>query len=107
MKEEVDRARSFPTNCCGRVSPSPDQIAYFNSHPLKKNTSRCPIFYFTENITKYQGSTTDEADSYSLIRFSDFANDWNKWLSGLGNEKPKVTYKTAIHLQEAFKAKNQ
>ena len=32
----------------------------------KESTSRCPTFYFTENITKYQGSTTDEADNYSI-----------------------------------------
>ncbi len=44
-----------------------------------------------------------EADNYSSISFSAFAEDWNKWVTSLGYTHSTVTYKTASHLQQAFK----
>ena len=61
--------------------------------------------YFNDNVTKYQhiSGQSDEADNYSSIAFSTFADEWNKWVAALGRTYPAVTYKTASQLQEAFK----
>ena len=60
--------------------------------------------YFTANLSKFQGRTPDEADNHCSIRFSDFAESWNKWVDSLGVREPAVTYKTAAYLKDAFKS---
>jgi len=60
--------------------------------------------YLNRNITEFQGlSVSDEADNYSSIRFSDFAESWNKWIDSLKYSEPEVTHKTASYLQDAYK----
>ena len=39
-----------------------------------------------------------------VIRWSTFAESWNKWVDTLGHSKPTVTYKSASHLQDAYKS---
>ena len=60
--------------------------------------------YFTANLAKFQGRAIDEADNHCSIRFSDFAESWNKWVDSLGVREPTVTYKTAAYLKDAFKS---
>ena len=60
--------------------------------------------YFKANVMKFQGSSNEaEADNYSSIQFSAFAESWNAMVSKLGSKKPKFTYKLACHLKDAFK----
>ncbi len=64
--------------------------------------------YFKENLPKFQrgsgNSIANEADNYSGIQFSAFADHWNEWVASLGHEKPTVTYKSASQLQDAHKS---
>ena len=64
---------------------------------------------FREMVPSYQragrrGSLDHGADNHSSISFSSFATDWNKMVDDLSvNECPSFTYKTASHMQIAFK----
>ena len=62
--------------------------------------------YFHQNVAKFQcrPGQSGEADNFSGISFGAFANDWNRWVAALGSRKPRVTYKTAAQLKDAFKA---
>lgn len=58
--------------------------------------------YFTTNIARFQGSgSTGEANNYSSIQWSAFAEDWNRMVTSLGSSNPNFTYKTASLLQDA------
>jgi len=61
--------------------------------------------YFDDNLLRFQGNAGEEADNHSSFNFSAFADDFNKWVNGLGDSFPLVTYKSASHLQDAFKSK--
>lgn len=65
--------------------------------------------YFESNIINFQrgSGASDEADNYSSIQFSAFANHWNEWVASLGTNKPTVTYKSSSHLQDAHKIMQQ
>ena len=62
--------------------------------------------YFNEHIGNFQGGAgnSTEADNYSSIQFTAFADHWNEWVASLGHDKPSVTYKSASHLQDAHKS---
>ncbi len=60
--------------------------------------------YFKDNVDNFQGGGASEADNYSGIRWSDFATSWNSWVDTLRHSKPTVTYKSASHLQDAYKS---
>ena len=62
--------------------------------------------FFKSNIASFQrgAGNTGEADNYSSISFSAFAEHWNSWVANLGTSKPNVTYKSASHLQDAHKS---
>lgn len=60
--------------------------------------------YFKTNVSNFQGVADDEADNYSSIGFSAFAESWNKWVDSLGTKYPTVTYKTAAYLRDAYKS---
>ena len=58
--------------------------------------------FFKEEYPKFQGAAGSEADNYSS--WSAFADSWNEKVAKLANiEQPEFTYKSASHLQEAFK----
>ena len=60
--------------------------------------------FFKEEYPKFQGAAGSEADNYSSISWSAFADSWNEKVAKLTNgEQPEFTYKSASHLQEAFK----
>ena len=60
--------------------------------------------FFKEEYPKFQGAAGSEADNYSSISWSAFADSWNEKVAKLANgEQPEFTYKSASHLQEAFK----
>jgi hypothetical protein len=61
--------------------------------------------YFKDNIGKFQRGTGNisEADNYSEIQWSAYANHWNSMVTELGMDKPSFTYKTASLLQHAHK----
>lgn len=63
--------------------------------------------YFKQRYLDFQGDKSDEADSYTSINFSTYASEWNNWVHSLGETLPTVTYKTASHLQDAFKIMKQ
>ncbi len=61
---------------------------------------------FKQQYPNFQGTVGGlggEDDNYSSINFSAFAEQWNDHVASLGTTKPSFTYKTASHLQEAFK----
>ena len=76
---------------------------YQKDRPYGKVKTQEEWTYFNNNVMKFQGSSA-EADNYSSISFSAFADSWNGWVSKLGRRKPTVTYKLACHLKDAFKA---
>jgi hypothetical protein len=59
--------------------------------------------YFSNNIGHFQcgAGGSGEADNYSGIRWSAFADHWNKMVASLGASNPNFTYKTASLLQDA------
>ena len=59
--------------------------------------------YFDSNLSRFQGKDETEADNYSSIKWSKFAEAWNKWVDSLGTEHPEVTYKTVPYLKAAYK----
>ena len=60
--------------------------------------------FFKEEYPKFQGAAGSEADNYSSISWSAFPDSWNEKVTKLANgEQPEFTYKSASHLQEAFK----
>eukprot|EP00986_Skeletonema_menzelii_P010611 scaffold5229_cov137-Skeletonema_menzelii.AAC.3 len=59
--------------------------------------------YFEEHFLDYHGNGGG-ADNHSSINWSAFANDWNQMVDGLGQTKPSMTYKSASHLQQAYKS---
>ena len=64
--------------------------------------------YFKQEYLTFQGAAGQEADSYSSINFSAFADSWNDYVAKLGhNEQPQFTYKSACQLKEAFKKLDQ
>ena len=60
--------------------------------------------YFQSNIANYQGRDENETDNFSNIRWSAFADAWNKWVDELGATHPEVTYKSASYLKDAYKS---
>jgi len=60
--------------------------------------------YFEEHYVDYHGSGGG-ADNHTSINWSAFADGWNKMVDGLGRSKPSMTYKSASHLQHAYKTK--
>lgn len=40
--------------------------------------------YFDSNLSHFQGRDETEADNYSSIKWSKFAEAWNKWVDSLG-----------------------
>eukprot|EP00986_Skeletonema_menzelii_P003893 scaffold1261_cov155-Skeletonema_menzelii.AAC.3 len=72
--------------------------------PAERVRSNDEWEYFKENLGRFQGGGSSEADNYSGIRWSDFAACWNNWVDTLGHSKPTVTYKSSSHLQDAYKS---
>ena len=60
--------------------------------------------FYTSNIANFQGRDENEADNFSNIRWSAFAEAWNKWVDSLGATHPDVTYKSASYLKDAYKS---
>ena len=58
------------------------------------------IVFCRENSEGDGGATPTKTN----IRWSTFAESWNKWVDTLGHSKPTVTYKSASHLQDAYKS---
>eukprot|EP00984_Skeletonema_dohrnii_P030402 scaffold21816_cov133-Skeletonema_dohrnii-CCMP3373.AAC.1 len=71
--------------------------------PFEKVRGHDEWKYFEEHFIDYHGSG-GEADNHSSINWSAFADGWNTMVDDLGRTKPLVTYKSASHLQHAYKS---
>ena len=90
-----------------KMPPSSSWLAKLTgrNRPAEKVRSHEEWEFFKENVLRFQGGgEAGEADNYSGIRWSAFAASWNNWVDTLGHSKPTVTYKSASHLQDAYKS---
>ena len=89
-----------------RLQPSAQWMAQLHGkyRPYGKVLGNIEWEYFKSNVTKFQGRDSDEADNFSSIRWSAFAQSWNKWVDGLGTRHSEVTYKSSSYLKDAFKS---
>ena len=72
--------------------------------PYGKIVGNAEWEYFQSNIANFQGRDENETDNFSNIRWSAFAEAWNKWVDSLGATHPDVTYKSASYLKDAYKS---
>ncbi len=71
--------------------------------PFEKVRGHDEWEYFEAHFIDYHGSGGG-ADNHSSINWSAFAEGWNNMVDSLGRSKPSVTYKSACHLQHAYKS---
>jgi hypothetical protein len=96
----VDHAALMP-----KMPASSQWLATLNGRirPFEKVRGHDEWKHFEEHYIDYHGSGGG-ADNHSSINWSAFATDWNKMVDGLGRTKPSITYKSASHLQHAYKS---
>ena len=99
-----DGTNEFEASLASQLPASSQWMARLHGkfRPYGKVIGNVEWEYFTANLTKFQGRDTNEADNHCSMRFSDFADSWNKWVDTLGVREPDVTYKTAAYLKDAF-----
>ena len=101
-----DEADGGVEHVVAKMPASSQWLARFEGkfRPYEKVRGHDEWAYFEEHYVDYHGSGGG-ADNHTSINWSAFADGWNKMIDGLGRSKPWMTYKSASHLQHAYKTK--
>ena len=103
---DIEADGGVDDNVVVRMTASSQWMANLNGRirPFDQMRSPDEWDYFVANFLDFQGNSGGEADNHSNMRWSAFADAWNEMVDNLGRSKPSITYKSASHLQQAFKS---
>ena len=101
--DEVDR--NLEAEAAIKMPPSSQWLAHLTgrNRPAEGVRTNEEWDYFKDQLQYFQGGGGAEADNFSGMRWSAMARSWNEMIDSLGATKPTMTYKSASHLQHAFK----